>query len=76
MVKLHHITGYQFYSSLILFILLPVVIQEKEEVFRQISENTNSKVLWWAAVQTSILLVVGFWQMKRLKDFFIEKKLV
>ncbi|XP_005726514.1 transmembrane emp24 domain-containing protein 11 [Pundamilia nyererei] len=50
--------------------------REKEEVFRQISENTNSKVLWWAAVQTSILLVVGFWQMKRLKDFFIEKKLV
>lgn len=76
MVKLHHITDYQFYSSLFLFILLPVVIQEKEEVFRQISENTNSKVLWWAAVQTSILLVVGFWQMKRLKDFFIEKKLV
>ncbi|XP_029021830.1 transmembrane emp24 domain-containing protein 11 [Betta splendens] len=50
--------------------------REKEEVFRQISENTNSKVFWWAVVQTGILLSVGFWQMKRLKDFFVEKKLV
>ncbi|XP_061582155.1 transmembrane emp24 domain-containing protein 11 [Cololabis saira] len=50
--------------------------REKEEVFRQISEETNSKVLWWALIQTSILLSVGFWQMKRLKDFFIAKKLV
>ncbi|XP_017272921.1 transmembrane emp24 domain-containing protein 11 [Kryptolebias marmoratus] len=50
--------------------------REKEEVFRQISEETNSKVLWWAVVQTSILLSVGFLQMKRLKDFFIAKKLV
>ncbi|XP_068563016.1 transmembrane emp24 domain-containing protein 11 [Cebidichthys violaceus] len=50
--------------------------REKEEVFRQISEDTNSKVLWWAVVQTSVLLSVGFWQMKRLKEFFIAKKLV
>uniref|UniRef100_A0A8C5HH82 Transmembrane emp24 domain-containing protein 11-like n=1 Tax=Gouania willdenowi TaxID=441366 RepID=A0A8C5HH82_GOUWI len=50
--------------------------REKEEVFRQIGEETNSKVLWWAVVQTSILLSVGFWQMKRLKEFFILKKLV
>lgn len=52
------------------------LFQEKEEVFRQISEDTNSKVLWWAVVQTLILLSVGFWQIKRLKDFFIAKKLV
>ncbi|XP_061747780.1 transmembrane emp24 domain-containing protein 11 [Nerophis ophidion] len=50
--------------------------REREEMFRQISEDTNSNVLWWAVVQTSILLSVGFWQMKRLKDFFIAKKLV
>lgn len=60
-----------------LFFFSPsTLIQEKEEVFRHISENTNSKVLWWAVVQTSVLLSVGFWQMKRLKDFFIAKKLV
>ncbi|XP_022054875.1 transmembrane emp24 domain-containing protein 11 [Acanthochromis polyacanthus] len=50
--------------------------REKEEVFRQVSEDANSKVLWWAVVQTSLLLSVGFWQMKRLKDFFVAKKLV
>lgn len=53
-----------------------IFMQEKEDKFRQISEVTNSKVLWWAVVQTTILLSVGFWQMKRLKDFFIAKKLV
>lgn len=50
--------------------------REKEEEFRQISENINNKVLWWAVMQTTLLLSVGFWQMKRLKDFFIAKKLV
>ncbi|XP_038142604.1 transmembrane emp24 domain-containing protein 11 [Cyprinodon tularosa] len=50
--------------------------REKEELFREISEETNSKVSWWAVIQTFILLSVGFWQMKRLKDFFIAKKLV
>ncbi|XP_003199913.3 transmembrane emp24 domain-containing protein 11 [Danio rerio] len=50
--------------------------REREEKFRQMSEETNGNVLWWAIIQTSILLSVGFWQMKNLKDFFIEKKLV
>ncbi|CAL8262277.1 unnamed protein product [Lota lota] len=50
--------------------------REKEEVFRQISEDTNSNVLWWAVVQTAILLSVGFWQINRLKDFLIAKKLI
>ncbi|XP_077465510.1 transmembrane emp24 domain-containing protein 11 [Stigmatopora argus] len=50
--------------------------REKEELFRQISEDTNSTVLCWAVVQISLLILVGFWQMKRLKEFFIAKKLV
>uniref|UniRef100_A0A8C4T513 Si:ch211-255i20.3 n=1 Tax=Erpetoichthys calabaricus TaxID=27687 RepID=A0A8C4T513_ERPCA len=50
--------------------------REREETFRQISENTNSNILWWAAVQTTLLLIVGMWQTKQLKDFLIEKKLV
>ncbi|CAL8307676.1 unnamed protein product [Arctogadus glacialis] len=50
--------------------------REREEVFRQNSEDTNRSVLWWSVVQTTILLSVGFWQMNRLKDFFIEKKLI
>uniref|UniRef100_A0A673IF09 Transmembrane emp24 domain-containing protein 11-like n=1 Tax=Sinocyclocheilus rhinocerous TaxID=307959 RepID=A0A673IF09_9TELE len=49
---------------------------EREEKFRQMSEETNGNVLRWAIIQTSILLSVGIWQMKNLKNFLIEKKLV
>ncbi|XP_050396748.1 transmembrane emp24 domain-containing protein eca isoform X2 [Patella vulgata] len=48
----------------------------REERFRQTSESTNQRVLWWSIVQTVILLVTGFWQMRHLKSFFEAKKLV
>merc|ERR1712096_335973 len=41
----------------------------REERFRQTSENTNQRVLWWALAQTGILLVMGAWQMRHLKSF-------
>ncbi|GCC36046.1 transmembrane emp24 domain-containing protein 11-like [Chiloscyllium punctatum] len=50
--------------------------RSREEEFRQINEETNSSVLWWAMFQTVILLSVGAWQMKQMKNFFIAKKLV
>uniref|UniRef100_A0A7M4DY53 Transmembrane emp24 domain-containing protein 11-like n=1 Tax=Crocodylus porosus TaxID=8502 RepID=A0A7M4DY53_CROPO len=49
---------------------------QREEYFRLTSEQTNSNILWWAFVQTLILILVGIWQIKCLKDFFIAKKLV
>jgi len=48
----------------------------REERFRQTSESTNQRVLWWSIAQTLILLVTGFWQMQHLKSFFEAKKLV
>ena len=48
----------------------------REERFRQTSESTNQRVLWWALAQTGILLVMGAWQMRHLKSFFEAKKLV
>ncbi|XP_071793682.1 transmembrane emp24 domain-containing protein 4-like [Asterias amurensis] len=48
----------------------------REERFRQTSESTNQRVLWWSLGQTVILLVTGFWQMRHLKGFFEAKKLV
>lgn len=48
----------------------------REERFRQTSESTNQRVLWWSITQTGILLVMGFWQMRHLKSFFEAKKLV
>ncbi|KAK9738207.1 emp24/gp25L/p24 family/GOLD [Popillia japonica] len=48
----------------------------REERFRQTSESTNSRVLWWSITQTAVLLIMGAWQMKHLKSFFEAKKLV
>jgi len=48
----------------------------REERFRQTSESTNSRVLWWSLGQTCILIVMGAWQMRHLKTFFEAKKLV
>merc|ERR1712071_692013 len=48
----------------------------REERFRQTSESTNQRVLWWSLTQTAILLVMGAWQMRHLKKFFEAKKLV
>ncbi|NXF82446.1 TMD11 protein, partial [Sclerurus mexicanus] len=50
--------------------------REREEKFRKTSEETNSNILWWAIAQTLILIFVGIWQIKSLRDFFIAKKLV
>ncbi|XP_061177842.1 transmembrane emp24 domain-containing protein eca-like isoform X2 [Saccostrea echinata] len=48
----------------------------REERFRQTSESTNQRVLYWSIAQTIILLITGFWQMRHLKSFFEAKKLV
>ncbi|XP_049645703.1 transmembrane emp24 domain-containing protein 11-like [Suncus etruscus] len=50
--------------------------RDREESFRLTSEDTNSNVLWWAFTQMLILIAVGIFQMKHLKDFFVAKKLV
>ncbi|KAJ8254976.1 hypothetical protein GJAV_G00199510 [Gymnothorax javanicus] len=47
----------------------------REEHFRQTSESTNQRVLWWSIVQTLILVAIGFWQMRHLKSFCEAKKL-
>jgi hypothetical protein len=48
----------------------------REERFRSTSESTNQRVLWWALLQTLVLLTTGLWQMRHLKGFFEAKKLV
>lgn len=52
------------------------LFQYREERFRQTSESTNSRVLWWSLAQTVVLVGMGFWQMRHLKRFFEAKKLV
>ncbi|CAB0033537.1 unnamed protein product [Trichogramma brassicae] len=48
----------------------------REERFRQTSESTNKRVLWWSVAQTVILVGMGIGQMRHLKKFFEAKKLV
>lgn len=48
----------------------------REERFRQTSESTHRRVLWWSLIQTVVLLIMGAWQMRHLKSFFEAKKLV
>ncbi|NXG15148.1 TMD11 protein, partial [Grallaria varia] len=62
--QIHHVSKEQDYE------------REREEKFRKTSEETNSNILWWAIAQTLILIFVGIWQIKSLRDFFIAKKLV
>lgn len=50
--------------------------RQREERFRQVSDNTNARVLWWSLGQTIVLILMGVWQMRHLKRFFEAKKLV
>lgn len=48
----------------------------REERFRLTSDSTSQRVLWWSVCQTSVLVILGIWQMRHLKSFFEAKKLV
>jgi hypothetical protein len=49
--------------------------REREEEFRDMSEDTNSRVMWWNVIQTLVLVCSGVWQISKLKVFFKAKKL-
>ncbi|ORZ22601.1 membrane protein [Absidia repens] len=50
--------------------------REREIEFRDQSELTNSRVVWWTVLQLIVLGVVCVWQMRHFKTFFVSKKLV
>jgi len=52
-----------------------VSFQLREENFRDTSESTNSRVLWWSIAQTVVLIVTAIYQLTNLKGFFKSKKL-
>ena len=76
MFMLQAIVTFDLYLLHFPYTLTLVVFQYREERFRQTSESTNQRVLWWSIAQTVILLITGFWQMRHLKSFFEAKKLV
>jgi hypothetical protein len=50
--------------------------REREAEFRDLSEATNSRVVWWTIVQMAVLGATCVWQMRHMKGFFVAKKLV
>lgn len=50
--------------------------KKREEEFRDTSESTNGKIIWWSLLQTFVLVLCGIFQIWHLKRFFTTKKLV
>ncbi|ORY03001.1 hypothetical protein K493DRAFT_328510 [Basidiobolus meristosporus CBS 931.73] len=50
--------------------------KRREAEFRDQSESTNGRVVWWTIIQLVVLGVTCAWQMRHLKKFFEAKKLV
>lgn len=48
----------------------------REAEFRDRSESTNAKAVWWTIVQMFMLGLTALWQVRHLKGFFEKKKLV
>ena len=50
-------------------------MREVEATFRDASEMTNKRAVWWSVVQIGVLLVAAVAQMRYLKVYFEDKKL-
>jgi len=50
--------------------------KHREKDFRETSESTNARALWWSVVQIAIVVATAALQMRSLRQFFIKKKIV
>lgn len=50
--------------------------QEREIAFRNTSESTNARVMWWSLVSIVLVVGSGLYQVAHLRSFFRKKKLV
>lgn len=42
-------------------------MREVEATFRDASELTNTRAVWWSLGQIGVLIAAGVWQMRHLK---------
>jgi len=49
--------------------------REREADFRDLSESTNLRALWYSVAQIVVLLGTCFWQLRHLKRFFEDRKM-
>jgi len=49
--------------------------REREADFRDLSEATNSKAVWYSIAQIVVLVLTCAWQLRHLKHFFDDRKM-
>lgn len=47
--------------------------REREVDFRNLSETTNSRAVWYSLLQIAVLVLTCTWQLKHLKRFFQDR---
>ncbi|ANZ75389.1 BA75_02602T0 [Komagataella pastoris] len=52
------------------------LFREREMIFRDQSESTNSRAVKWTLFQVAVLVATGVWQLSYLKGFFVKQKVV
>jgi len=48
--------------------------REREILFRDLSEKTNHRAVWWSLLQIVVLFYMCVWQLRHLRGFFESKK--
>jgi len=49
--------------------------REREADYRNLSETTNGRAVWYSVAQIVVLLVTCTWQLRHLKRFFEDRKM-
>ncbi|KAI0296048.1 emp24/gp25L/p24 family/GOLD-domain-containing protein [Russula brevipes] len=49
--------------------------REREADFRDLSEVTNSRAVWYSVVQIGVLITTCTWQLRHLRRFFEDRKI-
>jgi len=50
--------------------------RQKEALYKDESENINSRIMWFTLFQSLVILVSGIWQIVSLRRYFITRKLL
>ncbi|KAL0576445.1 emp24p/erv25p-related protein [Marasmius crinis-equi] len=48
--------------------------RERESDYRDLSEATNAKAVWYSIAQIIVLVLTCMWQLRHLKNFFEDRK--
>jgi len=49
--------------------------REREAAYRNLSEGTNSRAVWYSVAQIIVLIATCTWQLRHLKGFFEDRKM-